>query len=282
MSGWINMKDRVKRMYVLKKLSGLEQKLYFLLEAEDRKIVTAEEAMKLLKIPKLQAYGVLRKMEQKGALGKVKANLYVRIPAHIVHDRGSYAEDPVIVAAHLAWPYFLSYYTALALHGLAQQAASQVYITTTKQAKVLTYKGSVIRPVRLREKEFFGIEQIEYRDEKVAVSDLERTIVDVLSMPQYAGGYEEIVRCLMDAREVKWDRLLGYIKRTGKRILLNRAGYVFDLLREPVKTPDAFLEELQASLSQSTYYFEKGKGGKFVGKWKVIVDARLEKATEGV
>lgn len=98
------MKDGVKNMYALKKLSGLEQKLYFLLEAEDRKIVTAQEAMKLLKIPKLQCYGVLRKMEQKGALGKVKANLYVRIPAHIVHDRGNYAEDPVIVAAHLAGP----------------------------------------------------------------------------------------------------------------------------------------------------------------------------------
>lgn len=276
------MKDAVKNTYSLKKLSGLEQKLYFLLEAEDRKTVTAEEAMKLLRIPKLQAYGVLRKMEQKGALGKVKANLYVRIPAHIVHDRGSYAEDPVIVAAHLVKPYFLSYYTALALHGLAQQAASQVYVTTTKQAKVLSYKGSVIRPVRLPERAFFGIEHVEYRGEKVAVSNLERTVVDVLSMPQYAGGYEEIIRCLMDARGVKWDRLLDYIKRTGKRILLNRTGYVFELLRQQVGTPDAFLEKLQALLSKNTYYFEKGKSGKFVGKWRVVVDPGLEKATEGV
>jgi predicted transcriptional regulator of viral defense system len=211
-------------MYVLKKLSGLEQKLYFLLEA----------------------YGILRKMEQKGALGKVKANLYVRIPAHIVHDKGRYAEDSIIVAAHLVGPYFLSYYTALALHGLAQQAASQVYVTTTKQTKVLSYKGSVIRPVRLAEKKFFGMKQIEYRGEKVAVSDLERTVVDVLSMPEYAGGY------------------------------------VFDLLKELVKTPDGFLEELQASLSENTYYFEKSRGGKFVSKWKIVVDPRLEKATEGV
>ncbi len=41
--------------YSLEKLSGLEQKLFFLLEAEDRKIVNAETAVNLLGIKRKHA-----------------------------------------------------------------------------------------------------------------------------------------------------------------------------------------------------------------------------------
>jgi len=278
----MNAKKKNKNAYALEKLSGQEQKLYFLLEAEDRKVATAADAMKLLKIPRLRAYGLIQSLARKGALDKVKSNMYVRIPAHIVHDRGSYAEDPVVVAAHLAKPYFFSYHTALAIHGLAQQAASRVYLSTTRQVNPVSYKGSVIRTIRLDKKRFFGFEKTGYRGEKIAVSDLERTIADVLRRPEYAGGYEEVIRSLADVRGVKWNRLLGYLKRMGEGILLNRAGYVFDLLKEQAGTPDEFLEKLRSSLSGNVYYFEKGRKGKFVGKWKVVVDPRLEKAKEGV
>jgi len=48
--------------------------------------------------------------------------------------------------------------------------------------------------VRRPERAFFGIGYVEYRGKKVAVSNLERSVVDVLSMPQYDGGSEEIIR----------------------------------------------------------------------------------------
>jgi len=56
-------------------------------------------------------------------------------------------------------------------------------------------------------------------------------------------------------------------------------GYLFDLLREQVNTPDSFLKNLQKRLSDNIYYFEKKKG-KFNKKWRIIVDERLEKVIE--
>src|SRR4030042_1467274 len=188
--------------YSLEKLSGLEQKLYFLLEAEDRKIVSSETAIKLLGIKRMHAYILLNNMQKKGALDKVKANLYVRIPGHIVHDRGRYAEDPILVAKHLAEPYFFSYHTALQLHGLAQQAARQYYLSTTKVTGRVNYHGSEIRAVVVKKARFFGYEKEAYGKEEVVVSDLEKTILDVLNRPEYAGGYEEILRCFMDLENV--------------------------------------------------------------------------------
>jgi predicted transcriptional regulator of viral defense system len=268
-------------MYKLEKLSGLEQKLYFLLEAENQKVVNAEKAMELLGISRMHAYNLLKNMRRKGALDRVKSNLFVRIPSHIVHDKGKYLEDPILVGKHLTKSYFFSYYSALYLHGLSQQPASHFYLSTTSHVQRVDYHGLVFHPVILTKKRFFGFKEIKYREENVFVSDLERTIVDVMNRPEYAGGYEEIIRSIQDVEKVDWKRLLKYLDRMGEKILFNRTGFVFDMLGEFVDTPDGFLKELEKRLSGNIYYFEKNRKGTYVKKWKIIVDKRLENVIRG-
>lgn len=265
-------------MYKLEKLSGLEQKLYFLLEAENQKVVSAEKAMELLGISQMHAYNLLKNMRKKGALDKVKSNLFVRIPSHIVHDKGKYVEDPIFVGKHLTKPYFFSYYTALYLHGLSQQSARYYYLSTTRHIQEVDYHGNVFRAVILTEKRFFGFKEMKYGEEKVFASDLERTIIDVMNRPEYSGGYEEILRSFQDMENVDWNRLLKYMDKMGEKILFNRIGFVFDMLGEFVNTPDRFLMELRKRLSENIYYFEKNRKGSYIKKWKIIVDKRLEKA----
>jgi predicted transcriptional regulator of viral defense system len=268
-------------MYKLEKLSGLEQKLYFLLEAENLKLVSAEKAMELLGISQMHAYNLLKNMRKKGALDRVKSNLFVRIPPHIVHDKGRYMEDPVLIGKHLTSPYFFSYDSALHLHGLAFQPASHFYLSTTKPIQRVQYHGIVFQPIILTKKRFFGFKEIKYQEEKVFVSDLERTIVDVMNRPEYAGGYEEIIRSFQDLEKVEWKRLLKYLDRMGEKILINRIGFVFDLLGEFIGTPDKFLQELEGKLSENIYYFEKNRKGSYMRKWKIIVDRRLENVVKG-
>ena len=266
-------------MYKLEKLSGLEQKLYFTLEAEDERVVNAKRVMEILNVSQMHAYNLLKSMYKKGALDRVKSNLYVRIPAHIVHDRGKYLEDPIIVAMNITEPYFFSYYTALSLHGLAQQYTKNFYISTTRPIPKVNYHGNIIQPVTLTPKRFFGFCEIKYGNKKVIVSDLERTVIDVVDRPEYAGGYEEIFRCILGVEKLNWQKLLTYIDKMEEKILVNRLGYLFDLLRDQVNTPDFFLKNLQKRLSNNIYYFEKKKG-KFNKKWRIIVDERLEKVVE--
>lgn len=268
-------------MYKLEKLSGLEQKLYFLLEAENQKVVSAEKAMELLGISRMHAYNLLKNMRTKGALDKVKSNLFVRIPAHIVHDKGKYVEDPILVGKHLMKPYFFSYYTALYLHGLSQQSARHYYLSTTKHIQNVDYHGNVFHSVILTEKRFFGFKEMKYGEERVFASDLERTIVDVMNRPEYSGGYEEILRSFQDMEDIDWNRLLKYLDKMGEKILCNRIGFVFDMLREFVNTPEWLLLELRKRLSDNIYYFEKNRKGSYVKKWKIIVDKRLENIVIG-
>jgi predicted transcriptional regulator of viral defense system len=268
-------------MYKLEKLSGLEQKLYFLLEADDQKVVSAEKAMESLGISRMHAYNLLKNMWTKGALDKVKSNLYIRIPAHIVHDKGKYVEDPILVGKHLMKPYFFSYYTALYLHGLSLQPSYQYYLSTTKHIQNVDYHGNVFHSVILTEKRFFGFKEIKYGEESVMASDLERTIVDVINRPEYSGGYEEIFRSFQDLEDIDWNRLLEYLDKMREKILINRIGYAFDLLREFITPPEWLLLELKNRLSDNIYYFEKNRKGSYVKKWKIIVDKRFEKIVTG-
>jgi len=241
-------------MYTLEKLSGMEQKLYFTLEAEDERVVNANRVMKILNVSQMHAYNLLKSMYEKGALDKVKSNLYVRVPAHIVHNRGNYIE-------------------------LAQQYTKTFYISTIRPIRKITYHGNVIRPVTLIQKRFFGFREMKYENETVMASDLERTVVDVVNRPEYAGGYEEILRCMLDVEKLNWQRLLIYIDKMEEKILVNRIGYMFELLRKQVRTPDFFLKSLQKRISENIYSFEQ-RSGTFNRKWRIIVDERLEKAVE--
>jgi predicted transcriptional regulator of viral defense system len=117
---------------------------------------------------------------------------------------------------------------------------------------------------------------MKYGEERVFASDLERTIVDVMNRPEYSGGYEEILRSFRDMEDIDWNRLLKYIDKIGEKILCNRIGFVFDMLREFVNTPEWLLLELRKRLSDNIYYFEKNRKGSYVKKWKIIVDKRLE------
>lgn len=113
----------------------------------------------------------------------------------------------------------------------------------------------------------------------VMASDLERTVVDVVNRPEYAGGYEEIFRCMLDVEKLNWQQLLIYIDKMEEKILVNRLGYLFELLRKQVHTPDFFLKSLQKRISENIYSFEQ-RSGTFNKKWRIIVDERLEKAVE--
>ncbi len=66
------MQNELNKMYTLEKLSGMEQKLYFTLEAEDERVVNAQRVMKTLNVSQMHAYNLLKNMYEKEALDKVK------------------------------------------------------------------------------------------------------------------------------------------------------------------------------------------------------------------
>jgi predicted transcriptional regulator of viral defense system len=86
------------------------------------------------------------------------------------------------------------------------------------------------RFVRCRRGHLFGLtEHWATKQEKVRVSDLERTIIDGLKQPEHCGGLTEIAKGLwMRRQDVNVDRLVQYAKRIGVGAVVRRLGFLLE------------------------------------------------------
>lgn len=141
--------------------------------------------------------------------------------------RGLYALSPTVpgvAAAHefeiamaLVEPAMISHWSAMHHHGLTDQIPTDVFVLTTKGTWIprmrnvvpgnlgggypvgdITYRFAQVNPQR-----FFGAQRVWVGDARVVITDLERTLLDGLSMPQRCGDFAEVLH----AFRVGMDRL---------------------------------------------------------------------------
>ncbi len=180
--------------------------------------------------------------------------------------RGLYALSspvPGVATAHefeiamaLVQPAAISHWSALSCHGLTEQVPQQIYVLTTTDASVprkrasgganasagYPVNGVVYRFVQVRPERFFGAERIWIGEGRVWITDLERTLVDGLAMPQHCGGFGEVIHAFEEAMpRLNFERIVTYARRLGPG-LAKRAGWVLE--RSGCEAPE--LEDLAA------------------------------------
>ena len=107
---------------------------------------------------------------------------------------------------------------------------------------------------------------IEYSNEKIYISDQERTILDVVNRPEYAGGWGEVINCLKNLENIKWNTLLRYIKRFG---------YMMDNL-ENISIPTEIKKVIKKYSGKNIYYFDPSKKGVFKREWNMVIPKKIE------
>lgn len=96
----------------------------------------------------------------------------------------------------------LSHATAMEVRGMLTQPQLMVTVSTPKVRRSLNVLGVEFRFVNCLQRLFFGLaDHWATKQEKVCVSDLERTIIDGLKRPEYSGGITEVAKGLRLRRE---------------------------------------------------------------------------------
>ena len=82
------------------------------------------------------------------------------------------------------------------------------------------------------ENHFFGEKKIWIDDfNKVQCSDLEKTLVDCLFKPDYAGGIVEIAKAIHETRDkINFKKLLDYTKKFKSQAVVKRLGFLLEIL----------------------------------------------------
>lgn len=221
---------------------------------------------------------LLTDMTRRGLLMRVKRGLYHVIPYE--KDPHSFMPDWHLLPEYLVedGEHYIGYYSALQIHNLITQPSLQEQIVVSKQQRpsVLKIKNIPFQFIFHNEKHFFGKKKMWIDDyNKVYCSDLEKTIVDCLFKPDYAGGIVEVARAIYISREkIRFDLLLEYIIKFNSQAVIKRLGFLLELLE--IKT--VITEELERLKTSSVVLLdtELPKDGKIKTKWSIMQNIETE------
>lgn len=236
----------------LKTLGPQAAKLVTALHERNRPVFHLEDVRDITGLPETSARSFIRKLVDRGVATRIKPGLYVLVPFELGRER-QYPGNPLVVAREImnSQDYYLSHATAMEIHGMTTQPQLVVMVTAPAPRRSLTALGVEFRFVRCQRKHLFGLtEHWVTKQERVRVSDLERTIVDGLKQPEHCGGLTEVAKgLLMRRQDMKIGRLVQYAKRIGVGAVVRRLGFLLETY-EMAAAPD--LERLRNGLT-ATY-----------------------------
>mgnify|MGYP000692790492 CR=1 FL=1 len=152
------------------------------------------------------------------------------------------------------------------------------YITTTKRINSFENEHYFIKIVNVLEQNFFGYIELKYGNENIYVSDIERTVIDILNRPEYAGGFQEVIMSILEIPELDFQKLYDYLKKFNKKILYHRVGYLFSspLFHEIFDVPENFLQKVKQKIHSVNYFTISNKSGIFRKDWNLIVPLEID------
>jgi len=255
-------------------MSGLEQRLYFYLSGKDKRVFTTADIVQILNISFAHARNIASSMVKKNVVERVKSGLFVRIPESVILDRQQYAEDAILIAAKATKNSYLSYYTALTIHGLSERYTKHIYVTTTTHQRNIHYHDITINYIQTIPKKYFGTTTLSYSNEQIQISDIERTIIDIINKPQHAGGWAETINCLKNLDKVNYKKITTYLKKYDNKTTARKIGYIIENLNN-LSPSKQILKQIKQLSGSNDIYFDTTKKGIYNSAWNLIIPKNI-------
>lgn len=214
----------------------------------------------------------------RGVATRLKPGLFILVPFELGRER-EYFGNPYIIARELAGDpnYYISYASAMDVHQMTTQPQFVVYTSSPKAVRPRDVLGTEFRFVRCQKTSVFGVkEHWITKTDKVRVSDLERTVIDGLSRPEYCGGITEVAKGLSMRRDdMDASRLVDYAIRLKIGAVIRRVGFLLELF-EMDKANETI--RLQEKLTNSYEVLDPllPNEGKHISRWKLRLNVDPE------
>jgi predicted transcriptional regulator of viral defense system len=212
-------------------LSTRESRLLARLAGAGHQIISVDDIETTLEIPPNTAREIASRLTEKGWLDRLFPGTYLIIPL-TAGEEAVYTTHEYLIAAHVAEPMYIGYYSALSHHGLTEQVPRTVYVVTPTRAQSREIHGVPYRVTTVTERKFFGFEPTSIEGTTVQVSDLEKTLVDCADHPEFCGGLRELATAMRtaDERGCDWDTVGEYLERLDNGAATKRIVYLADQL----------------------------------------------------
>jgi predicted transcriptional regulator of viral defense system len=262
----------------LKTIGPLAALLVTTLHERSQQLFGFRDVKKITGLADASARSFVRSLVERGLVTRLKPGLFILLPFELGTET-EYMGHPWVVAKALAGgkDYYLSHGTAMEVHQMVTQPQLVVYVTAIKPLRSRSIMGTEFRFILGKRKQLFGIEEHWVtKQEKVRVSDLDRTIIDGLRQPEYCGGITEVAKGLWMQRErVNPERLVAYATRTGIGAVIRRLGFLLELYEIGTsKTMEALRDHLTNTYVPLDPVLPKE--GKHLHRWRLHLNVEPE------
>jgi len=180
----------------------------------------------------------------------------------------SLSQDPFIISSQLYPPSYISFITALYLHGKIQQVIDRIFIVTQKKRnQIAPIFGMDVHFITLKRAMMFGYKKVRKENSYVVLADVEKAIIDCLYLPRYC-RIAVVFDILKEGAEMDARKLIEYARMSKSAAVERRLGYLLDLV--------GIKHDLRPK-NKSTYKLNpriKAKG-EFDNKWRIYVNEVL-------
>ena len=218
---------------------------------------------------------------KRGRVIPVRRGLYATVP--LGGDPTSSPVDPYLVAAKMTADAVLAYHTALEFHGKAYSVYTRLQYVSTSKALPMKFqsheftRAPVPHSLRVKGEEMFGVTNHKRYGVKLRVTNLERTLVDVLDRPDLTGSWEEIWRSLESIEFFDLDQVVDYVLLLENATTAAKVGFFLEQHKETLMVEDSHLNPLRNLRPRQPHYFvrDRRKGCKLVKDWNLLIPTEI-------
>lgn len=212
----------------------------------------------------------------KGRILPLSRRAYAVVPPG--QSAGEFKPSRYLVASILRPDAVLAYHTALELLGHAHSVSRVLYGLTSGPARKSTWDGYTFRYVghppilQSHEQRHLGVISVEVGSTTVRATGPERTLVDCVTCPKYAGGIEEALVSLRGVPLFDFPLLEQYLAALRNPRVFAAVGAFLELESRRLFVPGDLLARLEGHRPRGRTYLERAqRGGVLLKRWNLIV-----------
>jgi predicted transcriptional regulator of viral defense system len=183
-----------------------------------------------LSVPRTQASKLLSRWRAQGWLRRVGPGVYVPAPITLL-DSEHVIQDPWVLIPALFGPAYIGGRTAAEHWDLTEQIFRDIVVYTTRpvRQKSIESQGALFSLKHIKEGLIFGMKTVWRGQTRVLVSNMHRTVVDMLDDPATGGGIQHVADCFvryMQRKDSEPHLLIDYAERLGNGAVFKRLGFL--------------------------------------------------------
>ncbi len=235
-------------------------------------VIDLDDAVRVFDLSRSQASKLMSRWASQGWLRRVGPGRYVAVA---VEDQASdlVVDDPWILVPALFAPCYIGGRTAAEHWDLTEQIFRDVVVLTTQNVRSRTVErqGAIFLLKVVQPETMFGTRTVWRGTTRVLISDVHRTMIDMLDDPALGGGIQHVDDCFrayLSRKDRDFERLVRYADQLGNGAVFKRLGF----LAERYESAEPLIEPCKGYLTKGNAKLDPALPcDRLVTRWRLFV-----------